>query len=170
MYKRILVPVDGSPTSMSGLGEAVRMAALAGAKVRLMHVLDAWAYTSGFETATVYSGEVLPFMRSEGKRILNEARAVATRAGVEVDTVLIEKVAERVCDLVIAHAQNWQADLIVIGSHGRRGVERVVMGSDAEQIVRQAPVPVLVVRSPGTDEKPGPGRIAGDIPIAVACT
>ena len=170
MYKRIFVPVDGSPTSMSGLGEAVRMATLAGAKVRLMHVLDAWAYTSGFETAAVYSGEVLPFMRSEGKRILNEARAVATGAGVEVDTVLIEKVAERVCDLVIAHAQDWQADLIVIGSHGRRGVERVLMGSDAEQIVRLAPVPVLVVRSPGRNETPGPWRISADVPVAEPCT
>ena len=68
--------------------------------------------------------------------------------GVPVDTVLIENLDARVAQLVVEHAQAWGADLIVLGTHGRRGLARVLMGSDAEQIARTAPVPVLLVRLP----------------------
>jgi nucleotide-binding universal stress UspA family protein len=146
MYDRMLVAVDGSPTSASGLGEAIRIAALTGAKVRLVHVLDAWSYTNGFETPVVYCEEVVPFMRKEGSRILDEARKRVLQAGLEVSSLLIEKVTQRVAELVVAQASDWGADLIVIGSHGRRGLDRAMMGSDAEQIVRLASVPVLVVK------------------------
>ncbi|MCE9661692.1 MAG: universal stress protein [Burkholderiales bacterium] len=159
MYKRILVPVDGSPTSMSGLGEAIRMATLAGASLRLMHVLDAWSYANGFETPAIYCEEVLPHMKQEGARILDEARECVLKAGLAVSTVLIEKVTQRVSELVVAQASEWQADVIVIGSHGRHGFDRVMMGSDAEQIVRHAQVPVLVVREP-EDAGPKEGRQA----------
>jgi nucleotide-binding universal stress UspA family protein len=147
MYRRILVPVDGSPTATSGLDEAVRMAAPTGAEIRLLHVVDAWTYSNGFETPAIYCEEVLPRMRREGERILAEARERVTSAGVAVSMVLAEKVAHDVADLVVAEAKEWRADLIVIGSHGRRGFDRFMMGSDAERIVRSAPVPVLVVRN-----------------------
>ena len=65
-----------------------------------------------------------------------------------VDTVLIENLDARVSQLVVEHARAWGADLIVLGTHGRRGLARVLMGSDAEQIARTAPVPVLLVRLP----------------------
>ena len=122
------------------------MARLTGGSVRLVHVLDAWSYTNGFETPTVYCEEVVPFMRKEGSRILDEARGNVLEAGLEVSSVLLEKVAQRVSELVIAQADDWRADLIAIGSHGRRGLDRAMMGSDAEQIVRLASVPVLVAR------------------------
>ena len=67
--------------------------------------------------------------------------------GVAVDAVLLESFAARVSDLVVEQALGWKADLIVIGTHGRRGVRRMLLGSDAEQILRQAPVPVLLVRA-----------------------
>jgi nucleotide-binding universal stress UspA family protein len=147
MYQRILVPYDGSPTSTLGLDEAVKLARLTGAELRLIHVVDDLAFATGFESATVYVGDVLPMMRAAGAEILAQGKA-RVGSGVEVDTVLLEGMATRVCDVVVEQVRAWNADLIVIGTHGRRGVGRLLMGSDAEQIVRLAPVPVLLVRAP----------------------
>ncbi len=146
MYRRIFVPVDGSPTAMAGLDEAIRLAAITGGEIRLLHVLDAAAYASGFETGAVYCNEVVPRMNRAGMRILDEGRERCKRSGVKADGVLLQTVADRVCDLVVAEAVDWGADLLVIGTHGRHGVERLMLGSDAEQIGRKAPVPVLLVR------------------------
>jgi nucleotide-binding universal stress UspA family protein len=147
MYQRILVPYDGSPTSTLGLDEAVNLARLTGARLRLIHVVDDLAFATGFESATVYVGDVLPMMRAAGAEILAQGKA-RVASGVEVDTVLLEGMATRVCDVVVEQVKAWNADLIVIGTHGRRGVGRLLMGSDAEQIVRLAQVPVLLVRAP----------------------
>jgi nucleotide-binding universal stress UspA family protein len=68
--------------------------------------------------------------------------------GVAVETVLLGARGNRVADLIVKQAKKWHADLIVLGTHGRRGVARVLMGSDAEIVVRETPVPVLLVRSP----------------------
>ena len=61
--------------------------------------------------------------------------------------MLKDSFAGRVCDLVVAEAGSWPADMIVLGTHGRRGVGRMLMGSDAEAIVRSAPIPVLLIRA-----------------------
>ena len=66
-----------------------------------------------------------------------------------VDTLTSECFAKRPCDVIVEQAARWPADLIVIGTHGRRGVNRMLLGSDAEQVARIAPVPVLLVRSAG---------------------
>ena len=68
-------------------------------------------------------------------------------AGVAVDTVLLDKLGQRLGAAVANSAKHWNADLIVVGTHGRRGLGRLLMGSGAEQIIRQAPAPVLVVRA-----------------------
>lgn len=150
MYQRILVPVDGSPTSRRGLAEAIRLAKLTQARLRLLHVVDALSFSlsaSGFGTA---SGDVFGMLRESGQAILTGAKAEVDKAGVPVDTVLYDTLEGRVCDQVVDEAIRWDADLIVLGTHGRRGVGRLVLGSDAEQVVRVSPVPVLLVR--GTDK------------------
>lgn len=147
MYRRILVPIDGSPTSGRGLDEALRLAKLCGASVRLVHVIDELKYVTGFETFAAYNADLLPLMEEAGEQILLAGREAATRAGVEVETLLFTSPVQRVCDMVVEQARTWRADLIVIGTHGRRGVGRWLLGSDAEQILRLAPVPVLLVRS-----------------------
>jgi nucleotide-binding universal stress UspA family protein len=148
MYQRILVPVDGSPTSERGLDEALQLARLTGGSIRLLHVVDelsvAMGSTAGFMPA---APDTFTLLRDGGSQILASAQARAEAAGVAVDTVLDESLGGRISDLVVAQAQRWPADLIVIGTHGRRGVGRLLMGSDAEQILRQAPVPVLLVRA-----------------------
>lgn len=147
MYKRILVPVDGSPTSTRGLQEAIKLAKLTGARLRLMHVVDEVALASGLEAATMMTGEMIQLLRDSGARLLAKAQARATRAGVPVDTLLGDSLAGRICDQVVDQARSWRADLIVLGTHGRRGVGRWLLGSDAEMIVRLASVPVLLVRA-----------------------
>ena len=147
MYQRILVPIDGSPTSTRGLDEAVRLARLTGATLRLVHVLDEFVFATGFETGATYTHDVLPMLKKTGASILENGAARVAAAGVTVDTLLIECFAQRTSEVVIAQARTWNADLIVLGTHGRRGLGRLLMGSDAEQIVRSATVPVLLVRA-----------------------
>ena len=146
MYQKILVPVDGSPTSARGLQEAIKLAKLTGARLRLLHVVDQISFASGMEAASMMTGEMLQLLREGGEQLLKKAQARVEKAGVRVDTVLCDSFAGRVCDLVIEQATAWRADLIVLGTHGRRGFSRLMMGSDAEMIVRLATMPVLLVR------------------------
>ncbi len=148
MYQQILVPVDGSPTSDRGLDEAIRLARLTGGRLRLMHVVDELSLALGSSGGYgVASPDMFQLLRDGGEQILAQARARVEAASLPVDTVLDDTLGGRVADLVVAQAAKWPADLIVIGTHGRRGVGRLLMGSGAEQILRLAPVPVLLVRA-----------------------
>jgi nucleotide-binding universal stress UspA family protein len=146
MYQRILVPVDGSATSSQALAAAIGLAQSFKARLRLVHVVDETAYLSGYDQFGGYSGELIRAMKESGAKVLADAMAQARAAGVEADDMLFDKFGERLGDTVAQAAKLWNADLIVVGTHGRRGLGRVVMGSGAEQIIRQAPVHVLVVR------------------------
>ena len=147
-YQHLLVAVDGSPTSNPAVTEAAGLAKASGGRFRLLNVMDPVAHISGFERPEVYSQEVLPRLRKAGEALLRQTQERVAQSGVPVDTVLIENMDARVAQLVVEHAQAWGADRIVLGTHGRRGLARVLMGSDAEQIARTAPVPVLLVRLP----------------------
>jgi nucleotide-binding universal stress UspA family protein len=130
-----------------GLEEAIKLAKLTGAELRLVHVVDVLTFATGFEPYGVYASDVLPIMREEGWKILNHAMTQVRAHGVKVDGKLFDSLVHRVSDTVVEQARAWAADLIVIGTHGRRGIQRLMLGSDAEQILRTAPVPVLLVRS-----------------------
>ncbi|HSC65758.1 MAG TPA: universal stress protein [Caldimonas sp.] len=147
MYLRILVPIDGSATSERGLTEAIAIARMSGGSIRLLHVLDELVFLTGFETGATYLKTVLPQLREQSERILVAARERVAAAGIPVDTVCAECFARRTSDIIVEQATAWPADLIVLGTHGRRGVGRLMLGSDAEQVLRMAPVPVLLVRS-----------------------
>ncbi len=159
MYQKILVPIDGSPTSSRGLHEALKLAKLTGARLRLMHVVDQYSFAVGMEAASMVTSEMIQLLREGGEQLLKKAEARVAKAGVRVDTVLCDSIAGRVSDQVIEQAAAWRADLIVLGTHGRRGFSRLLMGSDAEMIVRLATVPVLLVRAKevlATDAKRAP--------------
>lgn len=145
MYQRILVPVDGSPASMRGLDEAIRIALSSGGKLMLVHVANEAFYPAAGVSGEFYE-ELLESMRITGSHILAQAQAQARKAGVQFESDLIESIGGSVSTLVLEAARNWQADLIVMGTHGRRGVRRLVLGSDAELVLRRATVPVLMVR------------------------
>ncbi len=144
MYRRILVPIDGSKTAAAGLREAIRLARNQRAKVRVMHVVDKMAII-GVTEVGMNPAPVLARLARSGRRLLEKARLSAKKLGVDAETVLHEPLAKRVAETVLSEAKKWRADLIVMGTHGRRGVRRVVLGSDAEQVVRLAEVPVLLV-------------------------
>ena len=150
-YHQILVPVDGSLTSEKALDEAIRLAQLTGARLRLIHVVDELSYVNGFESAMNYINEIIPLMREAGEKLLAHGKQKALDQGVSADTVLIEESPGRIWEHVVGQAKDMNANLIVVGSHGRRGIGRVLLGSDAEQIIRHATVPVLVLRTPAPE-------------------
>ena len=153
MYQRILVPVDGSPTSARGLEEAIGIARLTHGRLRLLHVIDELSFALAMDAYSGFAGDWLNVLRERGRSLLDEWGATAQAAGIEADLVLCDTFSGSVQEKVTAEASKWPADLIVVGTHGRRGVGRLVMGSSAEQILRYATVPVLLVRAPEADAK-----------------
>ncbi|HSV84905.1 MAG TPA: universal stress protein [Ramlibacter sp.] len=146
MFKRILVPVDGSETSTKALVAALELARNTGGRVRILHSLDELAYVSGFD----YGADLMRIARDQAGKVLGDALDVARSAGIPADSRLVEAPGQRLGEVVADEAQVWEADLIVVGTHGRRGVSRTLLGSGAEQVIRLAPVPVLSIR--GSDE------------------
>jgi nucleotide-binding universal stress UspA family protein len=148
-YRKILVPVDGSPTSNAGLREAVSLAKAQGASVQLVHVVDYHYLAMAGLEAGAYIDTMTANLTESGRRILKRAEETVRKSGVPVTSVLLESSSGPAADAIVRQAKKAKADAIVIGTHGRRGVRRLLMGSDAEQVVRSSPVPVLLVRSPG---------------------
>lgn len=146
MYQRILVPVDGSRCARRGLSEAIALARLTGARIRLVHVVDEPLVAIGTDIAAGAAADLVAIAREAAQRVLADATETVKLAGVPVDDLLLDSFDGRLCDLVTQAASSWAADLVVIGTHGRRGVGRLLLGSDAEQILRLSPVPVLLVR------------------------
>lgn len=146
MYGRILVPVDGSKASTQGLDEAIRLATHLNAEIRLIHVVDELPYLL-IGASREITEESVQSLRARGQAMLDEGISRARRAEVECDGVLVEAVGGVAGQHVLDYARECEADLIVCGTHGRRGLRRIVMGSDAEYIVRHTPVPVLLVRA-----------------------
>jgi nucleotide-binding universal stress UspA family protein len=143
MFKRILVPVDGSDTSNRALVTALQLARESGGRVRIVHALDELVYLSGYE----YGGPILNVAREQASKVLHDAVEIATAAGVPTDSRLVEGAGQRLGELVAQEADTWDADLVVVGTHGRRGFSRALLGSGAEQVLRLAPVPVLTIRA-----------------------
>lgn len=143
MYQRILVPVDGSETSNKALVAALQLARESGGRVRIVHALDELAYLTGYE----FSADLLKVAREYATKVLADAMEMAKAAGVPADSRLMETPGGRLGELVADEARGWEADLVVVGTHGRHGMSRVLLGSGAEQVLRLAPVPVLAVRA-----------------------
>lgn len=144
-YRKILAAVDGSATSHKGLREALRLAKSEGARLHIVHVVNEYPALVGLEGAPPV--DLVPLLREGGERILAKAKSTAAKSAVPVTTALREMIGGSVADAIVREARKSGADLIVLGTHGRRGVRRLVLGSDAEHVVRSAPVPVLLIRA-----------------------
>jgi nucleotide-binding universal stress UspA family protein len=143
-FERILVAVDGSPTSTNALHAALSLATDFNSVVRLIHVIEESGHLKGFK----YSEDFLPHARRAAEQVLNDALALAEVEGVEASAQLAHVPGRPLGETIADEARRWEADLVVVGTHGRKGVARVLLGSGAEQIIRLAPVAVLVVRDP----------------------
>jgi nucleotide-binding universal stress UspA family protein len=148
VYKRILVPVDGSAPAKRGLDEALKLSSALGAVLKLVHIVDDSALAMNPEAGVAAAPLVRDFADG-GKEILDAAQASAAAEDVTVETVLHENFTGRVADLIVDEAKKWGAELIVMGTHGRRGIRQAVLGSDAQAVVQASTVPVLLVRVPG---------------------
>lgn len=147
MYRRILVPIDGSEASALGLAEAIKLAKGQGGAIRLVSIVSEVVMVSGVE-AGIGIATLMEALRLSHKQLLEDGAASVRAGGVEVDSELDESFGSHVGTKILQHASAWPADLIVMGTHGRQGIRRMVLGSDAEFVVRHAPVPVLLVRAP----------------------
>jgi len=143
MYRRILIPIDGSACSDAALAHGLQLAKEQEADVRLMHVLDTQALYLLYEG--LYVEGIAEKWRREGQAFLDAAAGQAGRAGLSVATALMDE-GGRVPDVIVAEAGRWPADLIVMGTHGRHGFDHLLLGSAAEGVVRTTPVPVLLIR------------------------
>jgi nucleotide-binding universal stress UspA family protein len=146
MYRKILVPVDGSAAARHGLQQALNLAREGRAELLLLHVVD--EFIPAMTPDAVYgTAEMIEAMREAGQAVLREAAEYAQAQGVTPRTDLVERMGGRAAPIIVDRATDWGADLIVIGTHGRRGVRRLVMGSDAEEVVRMSRIPVLLVKA-----------------------
>lgn len=145
MYRNILVAIDGSVTANQGLQEAIKLAKSLGSRIRLIHITnESDAIPGGPPGADI--NDILQEAHRVGEAILTRARDQVQAEAVTVETQLVTAWSGDPGDEVIQHAKQWPADLIVCGTHGRSGIRRIVMGSNAEFIVRHGSVPVLLVR------------------------
>jgi len=164
MFKRILVAVDGSPASNAGLHSAVAFAADQKATLLTLHVVDD-ALPINFEGAVYppsYVDSYYAAISKGGQKILDKANAAGRAQDVQTESSLVQSRGRSVADVIVAQARKLRADAIVLGTHGRRGLKRALMGSDAEDVVRQADVPVMLVhgrvkrkaKSPSASKRP----------------
>jgi len=144
MYETILVPTDGSAGAEAALGEAVSLAGTFDATVHSLYVAD----TSAAQPETGYVDIVESFERI-GEETTAEAVEDAERAGVEAVGAVRVGLPHRT---ILDYAEEVDADLIVMGTHGRTGLERYLLGSVTEKVVRTADAPVLTVRLSDEDE------------------
>lgn len=147
MRNRILVAVDGSRASEAALEEAVAIARERGGALRVIHVVDSpYAYPEVLYGPTLGLAELERAWRDAGQRILGGAVARAREAGLEPESALLENGQHRISRVIVEDATRWGAGLIVLGTHGLRGVERLLLGSVAEAVARSAAVSLLLAR------------------------
>lgn len=145
MYHRILVPLDGSATAERGLREAIGLAALHKSRLVVIHVVD--DFSSLVELSSVASYERMKLELSQsGNAVLERARLAVADAGVQAEISLVKVTDKRVAGVIVDQAAKSGCDLIVMGTHGRRGFSRLTMGSEAELVARSSPVPVMLVK------------------------
>jgi nucleotide-binding universal stress UspA family protein len=148
MYARILVPVDGSETSRRGLEEAIALAGELKSTLRLLHVTSDFPMMLEMANAIDFE-KYREGLHQYGRDLMEESRRMAERAGIAAEVELRDVRNGRVAEVIVDEAVTSKCDLVIIGTHGRRGFNRLVVGSDAEAVVRASPVPVLLVRAPG---------------------
>lgn len=146
MYERILVAIDNSSTSDKALEEAIKLALVHKAILRLVHVVDT-AVMDVDNGGLVSMHEILPALRQGGESLLKQSEVRAREANITAETALLETLGvTRVATEIVEAAKKWPADLIVLGTHGRRGFVHLLLGSVAENVVRMAATPVLLIR------------------------
>jgi nucleotide-binding universal stress UspA family protein len=144
MYKQILVPIDGSDTSNLALSHAIALAKDQHSALRLFHVVDLTPAYSSVNAPHMVERQNL--LQVEGQKVIADGSAAVLTAGIQCDSKCITTSDKHTYDLIEEEANRWPADLIVIGTHGRRGIRRIFLGSVAEGLARISNKPLLLIR------------------------
>jgi nucleotide-binding universal stress UspA family protein len=151
MYNRVLVPIDGSETSLCALREAIRIGQCqqGTTQIRLLYVIDTLSNVPQTETSPSYIKEIYTQARKYGQDILDQAKQEIESAGLHVETRLVElkRASDRIPQVIADEAKAMPAELLVMGTHGRRGLNYLFLGSVAEGVMRLTLCPVLLVRN-----------------------
>ncbi|AQZ99550.1 universal stress protein [Comamonas kerstersii] len=144
MFKHILVPVDGSETSLQAVSKAAELAKVFNSEVTAVYVLDPYPFTGVGADFAYGQAQYLSAATAEANKALEDVTERMKDTGVTVKTLVGE--GHAIHEGIVRVGENVGADLIVMGSHGRRGLEKLVLGSVAQRVLQTAKVPVLVVR------------------------
>lgn len=144
MFKHILVPVDGSPTAQMAVDKAAGLAKAFGSTVTAIYVIDPYPFTGLGSDFAYGQAEYLSAAAIEAKEATQAAQQTLEQAGVSVKTSVVE--AHAAWRGILETAASVGADLIVMGSHGRRGLEKMVLGSVTQRVLSHSHLPVFVVR------------------------
>ncbi len=147
MYKRILVATDQSPLSRKAEKAAIGLAASTGAALVALHVVPHYpmSYFEGAVTLTAEEvGRIEGTWTARGQKTVDAVAAAAAKQGVQAKAVVAHS--DQVAEAVIAAARKHKCDLIVMASHGRRGISRVLLGSETQHVLTHSTIPVLVLR------------------------
>ena len=143
-YQHILVPVDGSPTSLVAVEHAINFAKTLNSKITLVQVLTLDPYIAAEYLSSTQTNDLIERARKSILDNLATAEQKFTEAGITVDVQLLE--GQVIQNELLTAAKNLNVDLIIMGSHGRTGFKKLVLGSVAQSILAEGEVPVLIVR------------------------
>jgi nucleotide-binding universal stress UspA family protein len=147
MYQRILVPTDGTPLSKKAVRSAIELAAAVGAEVVALNVVPRYP-TSYFDGALTIAPEELAraekMWAEQGQALAEDVSKAAGKAGVKAKAVTVRS--DLVAEAILAAARKHKCDLVVMASHGRKGIKRILLGSETQHVLTHGDVPVLVLR------------------------
>ena len=147
MYKRILVATDGTKLSKKAVGSAISLAALCGAELVALKVVPRYP-VSYFEGGIALPAEDIKRIEEhwghEGQMVVDAIAKLGHKKGIEVKPLTVRS--DVVSDAVLATVEKLDCDLVVMASHGRRGVKRLLLGSETQQVLTHAKVPVLILK------------------------
>ena len=147
MFKHILVPVDGSETSLAAVDKAIGLAKAFGSTVTAIYVIDPYPFTGVGADFAYGQDQYLGAAKAEANAAVEAVAQRLTAAGLKADTRIVE--AHAVWRGIADAAEAVGADLVVMGSHGRRGLEKLVLGSVTQSVLTQTQQATLVVRRNG---------------------
>jgi nucleotide-binding universal stress UspA family protein len=144
MFKHILIPVDGSDNSQRAIDKAIALAQAFKSQVTAIYVIDPYAFTGAGTDFAYGHSEYLSAATAEGKQALQIAKDAFQTVGIEINSNLVD--GHSTYKVILEEAAEIGVDLIVMGSHGRKGFEKLILGSVTSQVLSHAHLPVLVVR------------------------
>ena len=144
MFQRILIPTDGSEITLKAVDTAIKMAKLHGAKLYAISVKEPFPYSAVSEMQPTPPQEFFDAQERIAQSRLTQVLDAAKAADVPIEAHSIE--ALHAWEAIIEHAQRVEADLLVMASHGRRGFQALLLGSETQKVLTHCAVPVLVVR------------------------